>query len=86
MIVIDPNKITGERLVRIIDKAVADYSKKTGVRASRNDLIRNSGLSKQQVIRYVNGARPGMMGVHKIANALERWGFEVEVKKLNVKA
>lgn len=92
MIILNPNRITGKQLHKIIMRAVKERNTEYLKRHPRARPVtkaafyRVSGLSKQHANRMVRGvSKPGPFTLQKVAYGLERWGHRVEIKKLVIR-
>ena len=85
MIILDPNKMTGKQVRRIVDKAVKERVK-LGKKASLNEFYRVSGMSSMHMSRLSrNASRAGLLTIEKVAHGLRSWGYRVDVRKIVIR-
>lgn len=80
MIILNPRKITGPQLHRIVKKAIKDREKNIGSSVDVGDFCRIADISRQRMYEYANGQKPGTEGLVKVIAGLKAWGIEADIE------
>lgn len=80
MVILSIQKTTGKQAYKIVSQAIKSRESTTGKKVSQEDFCGVSALTRQSLIRYRNGQKPGHEGIMKIASGLQAWGVEARIE------